>query len=181
MSVKSNPNARLNNNNRRLVNVTNSISNNQSTRQIGIPGATGETGNQGEQGEQGIRGVQGLVGLNWTGDYLTTRTYQKRDAVQFTGSSYVYINNNISTNISPPDALYWGLIAQGGNGNDKQYIHVQNSASTTWTITHNLNAFPSVTVVDSANTEVIGEIIYIDVNNISIMFSSPFGGRAYLN
>ena len=40
---------------------------------------------------------------------------------------------------------------------------------------------PSVSIVDSANTEVIGEVEHIDTNNLTIKFSAAFSGKAYLN
>jgi hypothetical protein len=61
------------------------------------------------------------------------------------------------------------------------FIHNQETASKIWTITHNLNRFPSVTIVDSTGREVIGDIKYIDRNTITLTFKSLFSGRAYLN
>jgi hypothetical protein len=61
------------------------------------------------------------------------------------------------------------------------YVHNQMSPSITWNIFHNLGKFPSVSVVDSAGTIVYGDITYIDINNISLSFSAPFAGKAYLN
>ena len=69
---------------------------------------------------------------------------------------------------------------------DITYTHNQSSTSDTWTITHNLNRFPSVTVVDSANTVVIGTIVYDSINQLTITFFAggsavAFQGKAYLN
>ena len=64
---------------------------------------------------------------------------------------------------------------------DKTYTHNQGSASATWSITHNLNKMPSVTVVDSADNVVVGEIEYNDNNSVTITFSGAFSGKAYLN
>lgn len=61
------------------------------------------------------------------------------------------------------------------------YIFTQIAASATWNINHNLNKRPSVTIVDSGGNVVIGDIKYIDDNNIKAIFSSAFGGNAYLN
>ena len=44
-------------------------------------------------------------------------------------------------------------------------------------IKHNLNKYPSVIVIDSAGTEVKGDINYIDKNNITINFSADFTGK----
>lgn len=61
------------------------------------------------------------------------------------------------------------------------YIHNQAEPANSWMITHNLNKFPSVTIVDSANTEVIGDIQYNNTNTLTVTFSSAFSGKAYLN
>jgi hypothetical protein len=53
--------------------------------------------------------------------------------------------------------------------------------ASTWMITHNLARFPGVTVVDSAGSEVMGEVAYVDANTITLIFSAPFSGTAYLN
>lgn len=61
------------------------------------------------------------------------------------------------------------------------YTHVQSVASSTWVITHNLGKFPSVMVIDSSGNVVVGEITYNSNNQITIQFSAPFAGKAYLN
>ncbi len=61
------------------------------------------------------------------------------------------------------------------------HIHNQSSASAQWTITHNLGKYPSVSVVDSANNEVIGEVEYVTDTQLTIKFSAPFSGKAFLN
>jgi hypothetical protein len=61
------------------------------------------------------------------------------------------------------------------------YIHTQGVAASTWTINHNLNKYPSVTVVDSAENEIIASVKYQDANTCIIEMSSPFKGKAYLN
>ena len=69
---------------------------------------------------------------------------------------------------------------------DITYTHNQSSVSNTWTITHNLNRFPSVTVVDSGNTVVEGTVVYNSNKQLTITFFSAgsplaFSGKAYLN
>jgi hypothetical protein len=61
------------------------------------------------------------------------------------------------------------------------YVHVQGTPAKTWRITHNLEKFPSITVVDSAYTVVEGSYVYIDENTVELEFSSEFKGKAYLN
>lgn len=64
---------------------------------------------------------------------------------------------------------------------DKFYEHNQGVASDVWTITHNLNKYPTVTVIDSAGSEVEGDIDYTSANSVTLTFSGAFTGKAYLN
>jgi len=58
------------------------------------------------------------------------------------------------------------------------YTHTQASASATWTIVHNLNSKPSVTIVDSGGN---GEVLYDSDNQVTVTFAAAFSGFAYLN
>jgi len=62
-----------------------------------------------------------------------------------------------------------------------KHIHVQAVAATEWNIIHDLNCYPSVTVVDATKTEVIGDVSYTDLNSLTIRFTAAFSGEAYLN
>jgi len=64
---------------------------------------------------------------------------------------------------------------------DKTFIFTQAVPATTWNITHNLGKFPSVSVINSNNVVINGEVTYIDNNNIQANFSAGFSGKAYLN
>jgi len=64
---------------------------------------------------------------------------------------------------------------------DLNYFHTQTVASDTWVIEHNLNKYPSVTVIDSAGNEIIGDVIYDDVNQVTLKFKGGFKGTATLN
>ena len=64
---------------------------------------------------------------------------------------------------------------------DKTFSYEQALASSVWNIQHNLNKYPSVTIVDSAGSVIEGKVNYININNIEIEFNSPFKGKAYLN
>jgi len=66
-------------------------------------------------------------------------------------------------------------------GSDKNFLYTQSIASKTWTIIHNLSKFPSITIVDTANTEIEGFIQFIDINTAVVTFSAPFSGYAYCN
>ena len=64
---------------------------------------------------------------------------------------------------------------------DKNFVFTQAVASNTWVIQHNLNKFPSVTSVNINNIEMYGEVVFTDVNNLTINFTSASSGKAYIN
>ena len=64
---------------------------------------------------------------------------------------------------------------------DASFEYTQNQSSKVWEINHNLNKKPSVTVVDSGDNVVVGEVQYIDNNNLTVSFNASFSGNAYLN
>lgn len=66
-------------------------------------------------------------------------------------------------------------------GSDAYYMFIQPSASDVWTINHNLNKRPSVTVVNAAEEVVEGDIIYLSNNSVRVTFNAPLSGKAYLN
>lgn len=61
------------------------------------------------------------------------------------------------------------------------FVFEQGVASSVWEIQHNLNKYPSVSVVDSAGNEIIAEVRYSDLDNITITMTGAFKGRALLN
>ena len=73
------------------------------------------------------------------------------------------------------NAEYLGIVE------DKNYVHNQTVASEEWIIVHNLNKYPAVNIINSANEEVVGEVIYDNVNQVTVRFVSAFKGRATLN
>lgn len=70
----------------------------------------------------------------------------------------------------------------GGTGSgDLFYRWDQVSPATIWHVNHGMGKFPTVTVVDSAGHEVRGEVTYIDMNHVDLIFSASFAGVAYFN
>ena len=66
--------------------------------------------------------------------------------------THIVSNGNITANKYYGFAIYPELSA------DKHFTFVQSTAAATWNITHNLGKFPSVSIVDSGNTIVHGDI-----------------------
>lgn len=61
------------------------------------------------------------------------------------------------------------------------YIHNQDEAAKVWHVEHNLDKYPSVSVVDSANTAIYADVTYLDRNRLDITFNYAFAGKAYCN
>ena len=64
---------------------------------------------------------------------------------------------------------------------DKHFAYEWRIPETSVHIQHGLDKRPSVTVIDSAGNELMGDIEYIDENNLTITFSAPVRGIIYLN
>lgn len=67
--------------------------------------------------------------------------------------------------------------------NDQTHKHEQLVAANIWTITHNLNKFPSVIVKNSVNTQVIPGIDFASSTDSILVLTFTFNvsGTAYLN
>lgn len=91
--------------------------------------------------------------------------------VQSEGRVYVLKDGTANNN--------WKVFNAGGSST--AYTHEQGIASSTWLIQHDLNKKPSITVCDSTDTVVTGEIQYIDNNRALVTFKVAIKGVAYCN
>ncbi len=102
------------------------------------------------------------------------------EVIQVSEDSY-----RLVTSPTDYDVIVAGVVGPQGppgpGGSGATYIFNQGSPTTTWTINHNLNKYPSITVVDSGGTTVVGSYTYNNANTIVLTFTVAFGGRAYLN
>ena len=108
---------------------------------------------------------------------LTALIWDGESFVELESSSIDGLKRRVTTNENDIADLRTQIV----RGADKNYIHTQYVASDTWTIVHNLGKYPSITVVDSADTVVIGEIILQTTERAVISFSGAFSGKAYCN
>jgi len=120
-----------------------------------------------------------LDNLNNFGVYkLVSLVVDAGDANYYNATfTVITANGNITSNKYYGFAIYPEVSTTG----DLNFTFTQGTPATTWTITHNLGKFPSVSVVDTADTQVYGDVEYIDDNSLRITFSAAFGGKAYLN
>jgi|TARA_R110000803_G_scaffold99220_1_gene167265 hypothetical protein len=68
-----------------------------------------------------------------------------------------------------------------GSAGDKNFVFTQAASSAVWTVTHNLNKYCAVSVVDTAGTVVNGRVEYDSLNQVTITFSAAFSGQAFCN
>ena len=88
------------------------------------------------------------------------------------------VGSNGSINV---DDIYDIATFTLSSGGDKHFVYNQIAALATWNVTHNLDKYPSVSIVDSGNNWVVGDVEYINENQLTITFNSAFSGKAYLN
>lgn len=94
-------------------------------------------------------------------------------------------NPIVKTTIAPMTEIKVTVLGSGPRGEPgpaaDTFIHNQIVSAQEWTIFHNLEKFPSVTIVDSSGNVVLGNVRYIDNMSILLTFTAPFSGRAYIN
>jgi hypothetical protein len=100
-----------------------------------------------------------------------------------TGTDVIWIGPDDPIAANPTIELWYDTDASSGGGASGpiSYVHNQGTASAMWQIIHNLGWYPNVTVIDSSNAMVEGEVIYVSVNRVDIGFSGGFTGVAYLS
>ena len=99
-------------------------------------------------------------------------------------SPYVGIECLIAITPEPGGHWYVAPLPSGGGGGgsgDLSYVHTQGTPSATWTVAHGLGKYPAVDVVDTGDSVVIPNVVYLDINTIRLDFGSPTSGKAFVN
>ncbi|MAO19327.1 MAG: hypothetical protein CMJ25_01140 [Phycisphaerae bacterium] len=107
--------------------------------------------------------------------HFTIDSYTKNGDVSTLNLTNIFGNGNLDLN-KVYDFAVFTLSSP-----DKTFEFDQGQPATTWNIQHDLNKFPSVSVINNNNVVINGEVTYIDKNNVQINFSAGFSGKAYLN
>lgn len=171
----------------------------------GPPGPKGEKGDKGERGPKGEPGEDGEDGreielrksdkfIQWKyvdedddewRDLVALEELKGKDGggVQIFGGGGggevidIIAGTNITVDKTNPLAP---VISAPDTGGDKNY-HQAFTNESTIVAEHNLNKYPSVTVIDSAGSEVVGAIEYNDLNTVTVSFIGSFTGELTLN
>lgn len=64
--------------------------------------------------------------------------------------------------------------------NHVRFTHIQTAISNEWTINHNLNFYPNVTVLDNSSRVLETDLVYLNSNTVKIVMNSASSGTAYL-
>jgi hypothetical protein len=120
----------------------------------------GVTGPQGPRGNSLLNGVgEPTLSIGINGDF--------------------YIDIIANELYGPKTTGSWGIGIKLSQ--DQGYVHEQTASATTWTINHNLDFVPNITVVDTFGTVVEGSYDYPNDTTVVLNFSSPFSGKAFLS
>lgn len=117
--------------------------------------------------------------------------------IQLTSVGYVpsATNNPDYNKVAPGSDGFWYLFDAIGSAikildllsgqtivEDKNYVHIQGSASSTWNITHNLGKFPAMQAEDSGGTLIpIVNIQHVDINNAVMTLAYSTSGKVICN
>jgi len=106
-------------------------------------------------------------------------------SIQLPNGQTTSVTQSTSNNITVSSAV---VQTSGAGDGDKHYTHVFTNLSWTavgtdkeQTITHNLDKYPSVAIIDNFGRVLIVEVDYIDSNTVKLTCSGSFSGKAYFN
>lgn len=124
--------------------------------------------------------VQKVDDKNVFAFYKITNYEQDVTETNFYNTSVTFLEGNGSLE---EDEYYFVSLLQFDAiaDTDKHYAHTQGVASATWNVSHNLDKYPSVTVVLSTGQKGYGDVTYVDENNLTISFAGAESGKAYMN
>ena len=118
--------------------------------------------------------------LNKFGIYKLDSLNQDLTETSFYNANFTLVQSNGSI----AENEYYGIAiypVPSASSGDLNFTYNQIAASASWNITHNLGKNPSVSIVDSGGNWVVGDVLYINNNELTINFNSAFSGTAYLN
>jgi hypothetical protein len=117
---------------------------------------------------------------NLRGSYRVCATFTERNSIPADNLKYgmvVFVQEDSKKYTLESDLITWTEVTTI----PQEYIHNQIIGSAIWNINHNLNKFPSIMVTDSGNNVIVGDIQYVDSNNVIVSFTGSFSGKAYLS
>lgn len=70
---------------------------------------------------------------------------------------------------------------RGPKGDGDKHFEQTFSPTDFLSVIHDLGKLPAVTIIDSAGTEVVGDVYHINNNQLTVSFTAAFGGKVICN
>jgi hypothetical protein len=86
-----------------------------------------------------------------------------------------------SGSLTANDNYFLSLVDVGVGSGDNNFVYTQSTESQTWVVVHGLDKYASVTIVDDQKNIVFAKVQYNSTNQLTINFSKPVRGWAYIN
>tara|TARA_B100000614_G_scaffold262903_1_gene299873 strand:- start:42383 stop:43336 length:954 start_codon:yes stop_codon:yes gene_type:complete len=92
----------------------------------------------------------------------------------FSNGIYVATSSHTSSAAFSSDQANWKAL-------NSSFQYDQGVGASTWTIDHNLNRYPTITVLSSSGFQIEPEVEYVNLNRVTLRFSPAASGTAYMN
>ena len=63
----------------------------------------------------------------------------------------------------------------------QNFEFTQATPETEWIIEHNLDKFPAITILKDDGVQIYGGVFYNSLNTVTLSFSQPITGKAFLS
>lgn len=100
---------------------------------------------------------------------------------QLKTSDFIKGTQSVNWNDDTTTASQQAIAHLVDNNADRHFSYEWRTYETSIVISHKLGKKPAVTVVDTALTEIICEVTYLDNDRVELRFSAPVRGTAYFN
>lgn len=61
------------------------------------------------------------------------------------------------------------------------FVHNQSTPEASWVISHDLPYLPNITIVDSAGSQIEGDVVYTSGTTVTVTLSAATAGKAFLS
>tara|TARA_Y100001951_G_C11069179_1_gene145110 strand:+ start:20 stop:388 length:369 start_codon:yes stop_codon:yes gene_type:complete len=122
--------------------------------------------------------------MKWIGQHVFDFAIRIRDKLYDHLGSSGSPASSVDIDLSASSTGYAKTLTTDGNKlawTNATFVHNQGSATTSWSVIHNLNRYPSVTLVTNSDVVVVADVEYTSSNTLTITMEDANAGKAYLN
>ena len=105
------------------------------------------------------------------------------DAATIVVGSVTTVANGVGSAVSnsgTSEAAIFNFTLEAGPATNATTVHDQALSAASWIVDHNQGRYPTVDVIDSAGTHVVGDISYPSLNRVILSFENAFAGKALI-